>query len=469
MTYRITGKRFWSGARHIAAVAAALTLGSCEPTEFLEVTDPDIINPIDVTSAAGANAVRQGALARLNAATSGGTTVSGSFQDEGIFLFGGLFADEWNNGDSFIARQEIDQRVITIQNNFLTSANRALHRARLAATQAIELLLEFNPTGPAAERAEMYFVLAYVENIIAEHYCNGIVFSTVVDGAEQYGEPKTTQDVFTLALAHADSGLALITGTTAADVRIRNVLQVTRGRILLNLNRPADAATSVTGVPTNFVYQMQHAITANSNQIWSMNNLARRYSVSTGEGTNGLNFATANDPRVPICEGGDATCRAIGVTTATRDDLSRPFYVQRIWPTRESSVTIVSGVEARLIEAEAQLRAQNFVASLATLNALRTTVTGLTPLTPATTDAARVDQLFRERAFWMFSTGHRTGDLRRLVRQYSRAANTVFPVGAWHKGGNYGVDVNIPIPMAEQNNPNLGTTGTAQTCIDRNA
>jgi len=444
--------------RTAAVVAIGLLLGSCEPTEFLEVTDPDIINPADVSSAAGANAVRIGALARLNAATSG---------DESLFLLGGLFTDEWNNGDSFIARQEIDQRVITIQNNFLTTANRALHRARLSATQAIKLLNEFNPTGPAAERAEMYFVLAFVENLIAEHYCNGIVFSTVVDGAEQYGQPQTVQSVFELALAHADSGLRLITGTTAADVRVRNVLAITRGRILLNLNRPADAATAVTGVPTNFTYQMLHAITATSNQMWSFNNLARRYSVSTNEGTNGLNFATANDPRLPICQGGDAACRAIGVTQTSRDDLTQPIYVQRIWPARESPVTIVGGIEARMIEAEAQLRAQNFTGSLATLNAARATVTGLTPLSAATTDAARVDQLFRERAFWFFSTGHRTGDLRRLVRQYGRAANSVFPVGGWHKGGNYGTDVTIPVPMAEQNNPNVG--GGAQTCIDRNA
>lgn len=458
MTPYMTARANWSPwCKAATLTAVALTLGSCEPTEFLGVTDPDIINPNDVTSAAGANAVRLGAIGRLNSATSGG---------ESLFLLGGLFADEWNNGDSFIARQEIDQRVITFQNNFLTDANRALHRARLSAEQAVKLLGEFNPTGPAAEPAEMYFVQAFVENLIAEHYCNGIVFSTVVDGAEVYGAPVAITAVFERALAHADSGLRLITGTTAADVKVRNVLQVTRGRILLNLNRPAEAATAVTGVPTNFQYQMFHAITATSNQMWNFNNLARRYSVSTGEGTNGMNFATANDPRVPVCQGGDAVCRTIAVTTATRDDLSLPFYVQRIWPARESPVTIVGGIEARLIEAEAQLRAQNFTGALGTLNTLRATVTGLTPLTAATTDAARVDQLFRERAFWLFSSGHRVGDLRRLVRQYSRAATSVFPTGAWHKGGNYGADVTIPVPLAEENNPNVAA---GQTCLDRNA
>ena len=119
-----------------------------------------------------------------------------------------------------------------------------------------------------------------------------------------------------------------------------------------------------------------------------------------------------------------------------------------------------------MIEAEAQLKAGDAAAALATLNAARTTVSGLDPLEDAGSPDARLDQLFRERAFWMFSTGHRTGDMRRLIRQYNRAANTVFPTGAWHKGGNYGVDVNVPLPQAEQNNPNLSGGGT-NTCLDR--
>src|SRR5512132_3580267 len=97
--------------RHAVAITlVVLVAGSCGGTTFLEVEDPDIVNPSDVQSQAGANAVRLGALARLNTATSGG---------ESLFLLGGLFADEWINGDSFIGRQEIDERVITVQNSFL--------------------------------------------------------------------------------------------------------------------------------------------------------------------------------------------------------------------------------------------------------------------------------------------------------------------------------------------------------------
>jgi hypothetical protein len=173
----------------------------------------------------------------------------------------------------------------------------------------------------------MFFVQAYVENILAEHLCNGLTFSSVVDGAEQFGTPLTVTGAFQRALQHAEDGLAKVTGTTAADLRVRHALQVLRGRILMNLNRPADAATALAGVPTSFKYEMLHSATTNSNALWSFNNINRRYSVSTGEGTNGINFATAGDPRVPVCMGGDVACRAIGVTRSDRDDLTRPFYV----------------------------------------------------------------------------------------------------------------------------------------------
>jgi hypothetical protein len=443
----------------LVMLAGAITISpsACNPDSFLAIEDPDIINPSNVQSAAGANAVRLGALARLNSATSGG---------ESLLLLGGLFTDEWINGDSFIGRQEIDQRTITIQNSFMTEASRALHRARLASQQAIELLAEFNPTAPGWQPAEMYFVQAYVENIAAEHFCNGLIFSSVVDGVEIYGSPVTVAEAFATALAHADSGLALITGTTNDDNRVRNALRVLRGRILMNLNRHADAALAVSGVATNFSYNMFHAQTATSNQVWNLNNLAWRYSVGNNEGTNGLNFATAGDPRLPVCVGGDATCRNNGVTRTTRDDLTAPLHVQLVWPVRESPVGITSGIEARLIEAEAALRAQNSGSALTTLNALRATVTGLVPLADAGSDDARVNQLFRERAIWQFGRGFRLGDLRRLVRQYNRTPGTVFPVGTWHKGGNYGTDMNFPVPQAEQNNPNLPS---GPTCLDRNA
>jgi hypothetical protein len=144
-----------------------------------------------------------------------------------------------------------------------------------------------------------------------------------------------------------------------------------------------------------------------------------------------------------------------------------PYWVQLKWPNRGDPMAVADGIEARLIEAEAAYNMGANANALPILNALRATRTGLAPLTDPGTPAGRVDQLFRERAFWMFGTGHRLGDLRRLVRQYGRAQNTVFPVGNYAEGGTYGSDVNFPVPQSEANNPAIPQG--ASLCINRNA
>ena len=82
--------------------------------------------------------------------------------------------------------------------------------------------------------------------------------------------------------------------------------------------------------------------------------------------------------------------------------------------------------------------------------------------TPASATAA-VDLYFREKGFWQFSRGYRLPDLRRLVRQYGRTQDKVFPAGQFFKGQNYQSDVNFPVTTSEEANPNF------KGCIDRNA
>jgi hypothetical protein len=451
-----TGRRVRLAAAMTAL--AALSLSACSVEKILDVSDPDIINPSDVSSPQGVEAVRLGTIARLNQATTG---------EESFFLLGGLLADEWRSGDSYLDRDETDQRNVSARNGFLEDATRNVYRARLSAKQTIDLLKQYSPDAPGWQAAEMYFIEAYTENTIAENFCSGMPFSNVEDGDAVFGGPMTTDETLNMALAHVDSGLALISGSSDDDARVRNALLVTRGRILLNLDRSEDAATAVAAVPTDFEYVMEQSQTTMANTIWDFNLNVRRYTVSAGEGGVGIDFATAGDPRVPVCEGGSAECEAIGYeqTTVFENGSAMPLYIQLLWPTADAPVTIVSGVEARLIEAESALGADQPGAALGILNDLRTTVPGLDPLSDAASPDARVDQLFHERAFWLFSTGHRLGDLRRLVRQYNRTPDTVFPNGPFLEGGSYGGDMNFPVPESEKNNPN----DTAGACIDRNA
>ena len=459
MTIRIIrGRR----ARTVGALALALaslaSLAGCNLDKFLNVTDPDLINPSDLASAAGAEAQRIGALSAFNQATSG--QVAGA--EATFFLYGGLLADEYRSGDTFIERNATDQRNVLDNNANIQQAIGILHSARVSAFRAHEALKKYAPAAPRYEIAEMYVVEAFAENMLAENLCNGIPLSYTLEGGSRIlGTPLTDSAVFEKALLHYDTALVMLGTTTgdSADI-VRHEAQVGRGRVLLNLGRFNQAAAAVAGVPTDFVWQQEHAQTTFSNVIWSLNISVGRYTIPESEGPLGMNFQTANDPRVPVCKGGTAGCPA--TDSAVFDPgATFPLWVQKIWPERDSPVTIASGVEARLIQAEALLNAGN-ATWLDTLNALRTRV-GLGALADPGTAAARQDLLFREREFWLFSTGHRLGDLRRLIRQYSRTANQVFPNGNFIKGGSYGPDVNFPITQAEENNPNF------HGCLDRNA
>jgi hypothetical protein len=222
--------------------------------------------------------------------------------------------------------------------------------------------------------------------------------------------------------------------------------------VLLNQGQFAQAATAVAAVPTGYVYAIESSTNSarQNNGIWNYTVNFFGFSVPNREGGNGLAWQSADDPRVLWEDAG-----------APGFDGETPFVVQEKYPTRESATPLATGVEARLIEAEAALQAGNSGTLLQKLNALRQSE-GLSPLTDPGSAAARADLLFQERGFWLYLTGHRLGDLRRLVRQYGRAQDTVFPTGEYHKGGEYGSDVNFPVSADERNNPKFSG------CIDRN-
>src|SRR5262249_40014105 len=81
------------------------------------------------------------------------------------------------------------------------------------------------------------------------------------------------------------------------------------------------------------------------------------------------------------------------------------------------------------------------------------------------TNRLREDLLFRERALWLYLTAHRQGDLRRLIRQYNRPPDAVYPTGSYPGAtGAYGTEITWPVPASEQTlNPRY--TG----CVHHNA
>jgi hypothetical protein len=93
----------------------------------------------------------------------------------------------------------------------------------------------------------------------------------------------------------------------------------------------------------------------------------------------------------------------------------------------------------------------------------------MTPLTNPANQTDATNLYFREKAFWTFSRGMRLGDSRRLIRQYKRTQDQVFPVGTFHKAGNppYGTDVTFPV--ARTSTIDEGANPNFHGCIDRSA
>lgn len=477
------------GAR-IRGVTAAATLlvgslAGCTATEtLLEATDPDLITPEFANSPEGALALYFGALARLRQAT------AGSGGEGSTWLFGGLLADEWSTSSTFVQNDETDQRAIREDNSTVTTMFRDLSRTRTSANQAIALMKQWRPA-EVGRIAELYWARGFVEMQMASDFCNGIPLSNGADPSNViYGVPQPVAAVFATAIASLDSGLAINTAADTASQRVHRALLITKARALLGINQVAAAAalivdgtsatdTNRTRIPTAYTSNATYIAGTGDLTLWAQPLSARRYTVGDSlEGNarnllvaNAIPFFSARDPRVPVSY---TVTNAGRDTTRSQDGLTFSR-TTTLWA-RTTATPIVSGLDARLITAEGQLAAGNIAGWLATLNALRAAPprlgevvpAAMAPLTDPGTPEARVSLLFREKAFWQFGRGHRLGDLRRLVRFYpGRTPANTFPTGQHYRGGVYGADLNLPIPQAEQNNPNVGPN--ARACIDRNA
>ena len=466
--------RIAAAATLIAAAGTASLIGCSSVTDsLLEAQDPDLVVPETIQNAEGALALYTGAIGRLRAATV--ATITGL--QEPAWLFSGLLADEWSTSSTFIQNDEVDQRKIKTDNGSVTNQFRALARARTAANQALEGLRAFLPA-ERAKQAEMYFVRGFAEMQMAQDYCNGIPLTDAPGGVVTFGMPLPVAQVFERAIASYDSALAFASGTDTTSVRIARAARVGKARALLGVNKVAEAAALVTPAlaPTSFEYEITFSITGGQNAIWGQGASARRYTVSDSLEGNARNLLVRNvipffslqDPRLPV----KYTTSGAGGKDTTKSQDGFTFSRTTTLYGQLTNAAMVNGIDARMVEAEARLRADDYIGMTAILNALRAappklgdiqlTAAQLPPLVAPLTRVAAENLFFREKALWTFSRGQRLGDLRRLVRQYGRSVDNVYPVGTHYRGGEYGTDVNLPVPKDEEkNNPNFSG------CLDR--
>jgi starch-binding outer membrane protein, SusD/RagB family len=466
-------------ARLLAWACAAGLLAACDSLLDNAELPPDLTDPAVTQTPEGALAAYHGTLARFGIALGGKS--DGNSRWSAFAAAAGLLADELQSaepsGRPDDARRMPDGQSDPFSLRLADNAYMRLQRTRGLASQAIGLVRTYSPPRHQPLLGHLYALQGYTTLFLGELFCSGVPLSTLDFGGDYVLKPgSTTQQTLEHAVALFDTALA----TAGDSVRFAHLAHMGRARALLGLGQLALAAAAAAQVPDGFEYRFGYSPVTTANamnfaqldagETWS-------FSVADREGSNGLDYVSSADPRIRVTARG---------TTAFGQPIHHP---DKYGVDGAGAIVVASGVEARLIEAEAAQQGAAGGDWLGILNRLRTdgtfttqpnpddpmvtdtlwnpgtgAVAGLRPLEAPADPAAQVDLLFRERAFWLFLTGHRQGDLRRLIRQYGRNPQEVYPSGAYVGGGQYGTDVTAPIPDQERVlNPRF--TG----CISRNA
>lgn len=479
--------------RTLGSRAAAVTLGVAVLTvaggacHILDVSTPDVVPAENLNSVNALPTIRAGAIGDFGIAYTGSGAQGSGGTTEGQVLASGLLADEWINTETFPDRIQADARQTDPASATWTVVFRNLARAHLSALNAAAKFQALADSTANSGRTELLSLAGYTRLFFAENYCSGVPLSYPnPDGTVNNGAQLTTTQMLdsALDLFNKAEAAALLLTSASARANFLALASVGKARTLLDLGQIADADTVVSAakVLTSFSYVVQHDLNTvrQQNGVYSGIRKFKRYGVADREGGVGLAWRTALDPRT--------TFTRVPATNKGFDGAT-PQFDQLRYVDEKASITLATGLEARLINAEAALQRGDSAGFLGFLNGLRaappayilagvqstTTPTAAPqPVAPMTAlaapagAAAAVDLLFGERARWLWGTGHRLDDLRRLERAvgvrggYGRPDSTVFPHGLYFKSGlTYGTDVNFPIPLDEQNNPNF------QQCLDR--
>jgi len=426
--------------RHVIIGVVLLTSTAC--SGLLDVSNPTLVRDSDIANASGADARRQTAVSFLNSFISELTVDIARFTDEWIsdrpITAQPDYLDK-RDSEGYETSQRTDDRFLGLWDQVYYNTSLAITAVRAYAADSVKG--EF--------LGQLYGIRGYTALQLAEDLCPGFPINDVTDDNRPvFGGPMTTDSALLLANAILDSAVKYAHDTT----RFVTLARVAKGRALLDQGKYTEAATVVGPVATDWVYQTNGP----SNGIWQSmrpgrwSNGGYNYAVGDGDGYNSLHFVSEHDPRVPTVVGG----RSAVNSTDT-------LYITTKYTSNTSPIVLASGIEARLIEAEAALHANDpsWLTILNTLRATQITPT-LAPLTMPATDSAKVDLVYHERAFWLYLTGRRLGDLRRLIKNYGRNPETVFPTGPYPLGGTYGTATAIPFILAgnQLSNPHI-TTG----------
>lgn len=321
--------------------------------------------------------------------------------------------------------------------------NRA-QRARFVAEEGLRRAkAQLSPTdyGKSKTVAQLLLWAGYANRLLGENMCDA-----VIDAG-----PKQPYTAF-LMRAEAHFTEAIAVATAAGDVPMTRAATAARAAVRADLGNWTGAVADAGAIPDAFRYQMPYYNNEESqyNRVYfaSANRPYRAHTAYRTYYDNYFRTYRADSSRISWdtvavngkAQVGDAAISVDGINGRV------PWYFQRKYRDVTSAITLSSGWEMRLIEAEAALRNADTARAMPLINKHRIALGVAAWPAPATLDEAW-QRLKRERGIEMWLEARRLGDIRRWA-----AASTPGPL----EDNVAGHDVCFPIPLGElQTNPAL--------------
>lgn len=424
--------------------------GGCSLDSIVNVSKAEIGSEVDhayLETKSGALGLLYDSRGSLQDAVSGLSYQISSFTDEMTIVPWGT------SGHVSEAEQRIDTRVETVTANgnrgIELSAYASLQKTRATASQARYFLRRLGDTSLNYAISATFALEAYAITLLAENLCSGVPLSESTYGVDVFYSPGlSTDSLFNMAVAKFDSALAI----PHDSIRYRTLASIGKGRALISLAKYEDAAEAVSVVLRDDVYQMHYTESpslgssgvGHYSSFWTWRDIAySARAVVNLEGVNGTVWYGNSwiDPRVPVDLDQEAGMSPSAIVRQTKFS--------------DGNVTLnfAGWQEAKMIQAE-YLLSKSDPNWIDPLNEARRSI-GLADTISQPDKSSNVDLLFRERAFWFYGEGVRLSDYRRLVRQYGRAVNSVYPIGPYTYSLNiygYGDAVVFTPPFSEINN-----------------
>ncbi len=315
-------------------------------------------------------------------------------------------------------------------------------RARWLAESGIQRMEEVG--ADQALLAQAYLWSGYANRLLGENMCEA-----VIDG----GAPQS----YTVYLERAKSAFSQAASLGSGDVKTAAIAG--RASVHVDLGEWSDAVADAAAVPDGFAYRIPYFELGDNDQRNRIEyaSAAEPYKAHTQWNTwVEAYYKATQDPRVPFLETNEVGDAAIDCCGRV------PWWPQQKYQTSDAPITLSSGAEMRLIQAEKDLMDGNWQSAMTRINALRSAA-GVPAATAANATEAWT-ALKRERGIVLWLEGRRLNDLRRW-----EANGTPGELDELEKpSGNIQVgshlvqqDKCFPIPPSEQDtNPNVPSAGS---------